>query len=135
MLSLHSIRAALVAAAIAVPLAARAQQAPVVPQLQEAGATNFAIFLRGAPIGTEQVALTRTATGWTIVSTGRLAAPIDIVGRRVQVRYTADWKPIEFTYDAVIRGQASTVRTVVDGTSANSEIQTANHSRKTDAID
>src|SRR3954447_13864361 len=133
--SLHSIRAAVVAAAIAVPLGARAQQAPVVPQLQEAGATNFSIFLRGAPIGTEQVAVTRTATGWTIVSTGRLAAPIDIVGRRVQARYTADWKPLEFTYDAVVRGQASTVRTVVDGTSAHSEIQAANRSQKTDTIE
>jgi pimeloyl-ACP methyl ester carboxylesterase len=133
--SLHSIRAALVAAAIAVPLAAGAQQAPVVPQLQEAGATNFSIFLRGAPIGTEQVAITRTATGWTIVSTGRLAAPIDIVGRRVQARYTADWKPLEFTYDAVIRGQATTVRTVVEGTSARSDVQTTTHTEKTDTID
>src|SRR3954452_10136066 len=132
MLSLHSIRAALVAAAIAVPLAARAQPAPVVPQLQEAGATNLSIFLRGAPIGTEQVAVTRTATGWTIVSTGRLAAPIDIVGGRVQARYTSDWKPLEFTYDAVLRGQAITVRTVSYGTSSESEIQPANHSQKTD---
>ena len=44
--------------------------AAVAPPLQEAGATSFTIFLRGAPIGTEQVAVTRIADGWTIVSIG-----------------------------------------------------------------
>ena len=106
------------------------------PQLQEAGATNFAIFLRGAPIGTEQIAVTRTATGWTIVSSGRLAAPIDVVARRVQVRYTAEWKPIEFTLDGTVRGQATIVRTVVEGTTAKSDITTAGQpAQKTDTID
>ena len=136
MLSLHSIRAALAAAALALPLGASAQPPPMPPQLQEAGATNFAIFLRGAPIGTEQIAVTRTATGWTIVSSGRLAAPIDVVARRVQVRYTAEWKPIEFTLDGTVRGQATTVRTVVEGTTAKSDITTAGQpAQKTDTID
>ena len=71
-------------------------------QLQEAGATNFTIFLRGAPIGSEQIAVNRVASGWTIVSSGRLGAPLDVVARRLQVRYTADWKPIEFTLDGTI---------------------------------
>ena len=98
MRSSHSIRAALAALAVAVPLVLSAQLQPPVPApLQEAGATSFTIFLRGAPIGTEQVALTRTATGWTIVSSGRLGAPIDVVARRLQVRYTPEWKPLEFT--------------------------------------
>src|SRR5882672_4914842 len=102
----HSIRAALAAAVLALPLGAAAQQLAAPPPLQEAGATNFSIFLRGAPIGTEQIALTRVASGWTIVSTGRLAAPLDAVARRLQVRYSADWKPLEFTLDGAVRGQA-----------------------------
>ena len=102
----HSIRAALCASALALAASASAQQPPIPQPLREAGATNFAIFLRGTPIGSEQIALTRTASGWTIAGTGRLAAPLDAVARRLQVRYTADWKPIDFTLDAVVRGQA-----------------------------
>ena len=141
MSSFHSIRARLAALALATlplatPLGASAQQPAAAPPLQEAGATNFTIFLRGAPIGTEQVAVTRSATGWTIVSSGRLAAPIDVVARRVQVRYTPEWKPLEFTLDGTVRGQATTIRTVVEGTTAQSDINTAGQpTQKTDTID
>ena len=141
MSSFHSIRATLAALALATlplatPLGASAQQPAAAPPLQEAGATNFTIFLRGAPIGTEQVAVIRTATGWTIVSSGRLAAPIDVVARRVQVRYTPEWRPIEFTLDGTVRGQATTIRTVVEGTTAQSDINTAGQpTQKTDTID
>ena len=83
MASLHSIRAALAAALLALPRNAAAQSPVAVPQLQETAATNFAIFLRGTPLGTEQIALNRVASGWTIVSTGRLGAPIDAIARRV----------------------------------------------------
>ncbi|HMJ83128.1 MAG TPA: alpha/beta fold hydrolase [Vicinamibacterales bacterium] len=112
------------------------QQPIVAPALQEAGAFTFTTFLRGAPIGTEQVALTRIADGWTIAGTGRLGAPLDIVGRRVQVRYTADWRPIELTFDATVRGQAQTIRTTVQGTTATSTISTGGQTtEKTDTID
>ena len=131
----HSIRAALAALALVVPLGASAQP-PAAPQLQEAGAATFAIFLRGAPIGTEQVALTRSATGWTIASSGRLSAPIDTVARRLQVRYTPDWKPLEFTLDGNVRGVAQTIHTVIEGTTAKSDITVAGQTtQKTDTID
>ncbi len=141
MLSFHSIRARLAALALATlslatPFGASAQQPATAPPLQEAGATTFTIFLRGAPIGTEQVAVTRTATGWTIVSSGRLGAPIDVVARRVQVRYTPEWKPLEFTLDGTVKGQTTTIRTAVDGTTAKSDINTAGQpAPKTDTID
>jgi hypothetical protein len=139
--SCHSIRATLAVPALAVlslatPLGASAQQPAAAPLLQEPGATNFTIFLRGAPIGTEQIALTRTASGWTIVSSGRLAAPFDVVARRVQVRYTPEWKPLEFTLDGTVRGQSTTIRTAVDGTAASSDINTAGQpAQKSDTID
>ena len=119
------------------PLGALAQPPAAAPQLQEAGATNFTIFLRGAPIGTEQVALSRVSSGWNIVSTGRLGAPIDAFARRLQARYTADWKPLEFTLDGTVRGQAQTVRVVVDGTTAKTDISLAGQAapQKADTID
>jgi len=136
MASLHSIRAALAAALLAPPLCAAAQTPAAVPQLQETGATNFAIFLRGTPLGTEQIALNRVASGWTIVSTGRLGAPIDAIARRVQVRYTADWRPLEFTFDGTVRGIAQAIHTTVQGTTATSEVTSASQSTpKVDAID
>src|SRR5450756_1759300 len=135
MRSFHSIRAACTALAIAVPVAALAeQQAP--PALQPAGTASFTIFLRGAPIGTEQIAVTRSAVGWTIVSAGRLGAPLDVIARRIEVRYTPDWRPIELTLDGSVRGQAQTVRTVVEGTTAKSDLVTAGQTtQKTDTID
>ena len=139
--SIHSIRAVATVATLALLAAqtsvdATEQQPIVAPALQEAGAFTFTTFLRGAPIGTEQVALTRIADGWTIAGTGRLGAPLDIVGRRVQVRYTADWRPIELTFDATVRGQAQTIRTTVQGTTATSTMSTGGQTtEKTDTID
>ena len=118
------------------PLVASAQPAPVPPPLQEAGATSFTIFLRGAPIGSEQVALSRTATGWTIVSSGRLGAPIDVVARRLQVRYTPDWRPLELTLDGTVRTNPQTIRTTIEGTTAKSQIVIAGQAtEKSDTID
>ncbi|HET6955063.1 MAG TPA: alpha/beta fold hydrolase [Vicinamibacterales bacterium] len=133
MLSLHSIRAAIAAMVLALPLSAAAQQPP---QLQEAGATSFAIFLRGVPIGTEQIAVNRTSSGWTIAGTGRLGAPIDAAARRLQVRYTQDWKPLEFTLESTVRGQVQAIHTVVEGTAARSDIVNGGQTtQKADTID
>ena len=127
MRSFHSIRAAVAAAATVAALAAQARigavdQQPVLPPpLQETGAFVFTIFFRGVPIGTEQVALTRTAEGWTIAASGRLGAPLDVLARRIQVRYTPDWRPIEFSLDGTAGGRLHTVRTIVEGTTAKSD--------------
>src|SRR5437762_3073617 len=105
MRSLYFIRARFVAAAIigAVDLTGSngvGAQAPVAfPPLQETGAFSFTTFFRGVPIGSEQVALTRSADGWTVAVSGRLGAPLDVLARRIEARYTADWKPIEFSFD------------------------------------
>ena len=64
------------------------------------GTATFLVFVRGAQVGAEQVAVTRTAEGWSILSTGRIGAPLDITARRMEVRYTADWKAVDFTIDA-----------------------------------
>lgn len=133
--SVHSIRAAVTALALAAPLALSAQQLPP-PALQEPGATSFTIFLRGTPIGTEQIALTRGADGWTIVSSGRLAAPVDVMARRMQVRYAANWRPLELTLDGTVKGLAQTVRTVVEGTTAKSDVVSSGQTtQKSDTID
>jgi pimeloyl-ACP methyl ester carboxylesterase len=135
MRSSHSIRAALAVLALAMTPGASAQP-PAPPPLQEAGANSFTIFLRGTPIGSEQIALTRVADGWTIVSSGRLGAPLDVLSRRMQVRYSPDWRPLAFTFDGSVRGHTQTVNTVVAGTTATSVITIDGQSQqKNDTID
>ena len=87
-------------------------------------ASTFTIFIRAVPVGTEQVTVARTATGWTISGDGRLGPPLDVITRNLEVRYDADWKPLSLFIDATTRGQATTLKTVVTGTSASSEIST-----------
>ncbi len=80
--------------------------------------SDFAVYLRGVQIGTEQIALARNASGWTITSSGRIGPPLDIVTRSLQIRYDAGWKPLELTLDATARGQALVIHVGVAGTTA-----------------
>jgi pimeloyl-ACP methyl ester carboxylesterase len=133
--SVHSIRAALAALGVVVPLGVTAQPPPVQAP-QASGAATFTIFLRGAQIGTEQIALNRSATGWSIVGSGRLGAPFDVIARRVEVRYTPEWRPVELSLDATVRGQTQTVHTVVEGTTAKTDVTIdGKTAQKTDTID
>jgi pimeloyl-ACP methyl ester carboxylesterase len=118
MRSVHFIRAALLA--LAMPCAVAAQPPDAPPTVQGAGASTFTIFLRGLPIGTEQTSVSRGAEGWTIVSSGRIGAPLDIVARRIEVRYTPEWKPRRFSLDGTLRGRTYTINTTVEGVTATS---------------
>jgi pimeloyl-ACP methyl ester carboxylesterase len=93
------------------------------------GEATFRVFTRAAVIGTEQIAVTRDAAGWTITSSGRLNAPLNIVNRRLQIRYDPDWRPLEMTLDATVRGQAQTMRTTISGSTATSQVSIAGQSR------
>jgi len=105
-------------------------------EFQPGTTSSFMIFLRGNPVGLEQVALSRTPEGWSILSTGRLVQPIEVVARKLEVRYTADWTPIAFNIDMTTRGQFQRIITTVDGTTATSEITAGTETtRKMDTID
>ena len=92
--------------------------------------------MRGVPVGTEQVSLLRSADGWTISSSGRLNAPIDAVARRLDVRYTSDWRPREFTFEGTLRGTAERLHTIVDGSNAVTEGTIGGQpTQRTDPID
>ena len=112
--------------AVAVPLSAAAQQ----PATSTAtGEATFRVFARGAVIGTEQSEVTRDAAGWTITSSGRLNAPLSIVNRQLQIRYDFNWKPLELTLDATVRGQVQTIHTTFSGNTATSQVNIAGQSR------
>jgi pimeloyl-ACP methyl ester carboxylesterase len=129
----HFICVALVLA-VSASIAGAQQTAPPLPP--GTPTSSFMVFVRGTQIGTEQIAVTRTIEGWSILSTGRIGPPVDVTARRLEVRYTADWKPVEFAIDAVVRNQAQSIRTTFDGTTARNEITVAGQtSTKSDAVD
>jgi hypothetical protein len=129
--SFHSIRAG-VAGALLMTVVAAARQPPLAPL---PASSSFTVFVRGVPIGSEQTTVSRGAAGWTITSAERLGAPMDIVARRVEVRYTEDWRPIELVVDASVRGQPLSIQTNVTGTTAQTHFVSSGQSLdKTDTI-
>ncbi len=109
-------------AALALPCVshAEAQQAPAAtPAVGEA---TYVVFLDGREVGREQVSLSRTASGWTIASTGRLAAPLDLTNNRFQITYAPDWQPIELRIDAVVQETQLALSTSFATTTAINEI-------------
>ncbi len=115
-------------------LAALVLTASVSPQ-QPSPSSTLTVFVRGAAVGSEEVTLTRSADGWTIVTTGRLGSPFNIITRRLEIRYDTDWKPREMTLDAAIGGQPQRLHTVFQAGSATSEIsQGGQTTTKTDPV-
>src|SRR5690606_24273371 len=96
------------AALFSTPAAAGAQQAEPQPATDSA---TFRVFLRGAPIGSEDVTVRQDGSGLTITGHGRLGSPIDLVSRQLVVRYNPQGQPIELSIDALNRGTAFTVKT------------------------
>lgn len=117
----------MVAAALcSMPAGAAAQEA-------EESAT-FRVFLRGAPIGSEDVTVRQEDGALTISGHGRLGPPLDLVSRQLRVRYAAG-RPVELSIDAVSRGSAFTIQTTFAGGTATSQIvQAGAPTRKQDAV-
>src|SRR5687767_12075390 len=92
----------LLAASAAGQTAAPAPSTPAsVARQAPEGSTGYTVFVRGAPIGREDVAVQRDAAGNTaIVSQTRLGPPVNLVTRRAEVRYSADNSPQSVLIDA-----------------------------------
>ena len=94
---------------------AAAQQAPA------AARTGYNVFLRGAPIGREDVTYSSDATGTTIVSEGRLAPPINSTMRRAAIKYGADGTPLSFDIEASTNGTEITLHTTFNNAVATTQ--------------
>jgi pimeloyl-ACP methyl ester carboxylesterase len=132
MLSVRYCTAALLALATAVvsgqgPAPAAAQPTP--------GEATYSIFVGGREVGREQVNVARAASGWIITSTGRTASPVDFAINRFEVKYTADWQPIELRIDARQRDRSFGLATSFGVTTAINEItQNGVTNAKTDQV-
>jgi pimeloyl-ACP methyl ester carboxylesterase len=96
---------------------------------------NFTVFAGATPIGSEEVAVEQTSDGWTIVSSGRLGPPLNLVSREVRVRYSPDWRPLELSVDAVAGDSPLALYLTVAGGSATTRFTQADQSgERTDPI-
>jgi pimeloyl-ACP methyl ester carboxylesterase len=96
---------------------AQAQEAPT--------PTGYTIFLRGTPIGREDVVVRTDATGISISSQGRMSVPASVTTKRVEVKYGPDWTPMAFTLDANVNGGDVTAKsTFADSVARTDGVQT-----------
>jgi pimeloyl-ACP methyl ester carboxylesterase len=65
--------------------------------------TGYTIFLRGTPIGHEDVRVRSDGTGVTISSEARSSIPENST-LKAEVRYTADWTPESFALEGTVSG-------------------------------
>jgi pimeloyl-ACP methyl ester carboxylesterase len=99
------------------------------------GAAEFIIFVGGRQAGNEQVNVSRSGGNWVITSTGRLTSPVDLTINRFEVKYAADWQPLELTIDARMGGQSLALSTSFGMTTAINEItQGTTTNSKTDQV-
>ncbi len=96
------------------PAFAQAPAAPVV-------ARSYTVFLRGTPVGRENLSVRSDASGLTISSQSNLGAPLNVVMRKGEVVYRPDLTPASLTLDATINQKEVTLRTTFANGSAVSE--------------
>jgi len=99
-------------------------------QAQDAAAPpsrGYTVFLKGTPIGREDVTVHADASGVSIVSQGRMSVPTSVTTRRAEVKYSPDWTPQSFTLDASVNGGDVTAKSTFAGSVAHTDgVQTGN---------
>ena len=122
--------------AVAVPhLDSAASQQPPAPATPAVGEATFVVFVSGREVGREQVSLSRTASGWTITSKGKIVAPLNFTNNHFQITYAPDWQPIELRFDGRQQDRSFTLATSFGTTTAINEItQNSVTNTKTDQI-
>ncbi len=87
---------------------ARAQAPEPAPLSREQ--LPLTVFLRGQPVGNEQVVIEQFADGWKVSSTGRLGDPLGFVLRLGELRYATDWQPRSLLMQGSVRDVGFDVR-------------------------
>jgi pimeloyl-ACP methyl ester carboxylesterase len=99
------------------------------------GEATFSVFIGGREIGREQVNLSRVGTDWIITATSRIGPPVDVTVNRFEMKYTADWHPVELRAEGQMRQASVAIATSFGLTTAVNEItQNGVTNSKTDQI-
>ena len=100
---------------------AAAQPQPQNTSAPGTASAGYTVFLRGQPIGREDVTVQEGTDGLRVVSEGRLSSPLNIIIRRAEFKYRSDWSPESFLLDADIAGGDTMVRTTFTAGTAITE--------------
>jgi pimeloyl-ACP methyl ester carboxylesterase len=92
--------------------------APAAAQEPTSTTYRYTVFVGGAVAGSEDVTVQPTASGLTISGKGRLSGSSDIVMRRAEVRYRADWTPELLVLEASVNGGDTQLETTFSGLTA-----------------
>ena len=99
---------------------AQGQQTPPVPAAAPAS-VGYTVFLRGTPIGHQDVMVRSDAQGLVISGQGQIAAPINVITRRVELRYGPNLDPQSLAVEARVGDVEITLNTAFDNGSAVSK--------------
>jgi pimeloyl-ACP methyl ester carboxylesterase len=94
---------------------------PALAAAQQPAATGYTTFVRGNPMGREDVTVRSDASGLTVASEGRVGAPANLIIRRAEFRYGPDGAPVSFELIGTANGGDVTIRTTVKGNTATTE--------------
>jgi pimeloyl-ACP methyl ester carboxylesterase len=108
----------------------RPQAAPAAP-----AAVGYTIFLRGTPLGHQEVTVRSDAQGLLISGQGQIAPPIDVITRRAELKYRPDQTAESLTIEARITGVDVSLQTTFEnGTAVSKGMQGPNPIAATDMI-
>jgi pimeloyl-ACP methyl ester carboxylesterase len=97
----------------------RAQQSQPAPAVPAAPATvGYTIFLRGTPMGHQDVTVRSDAQGLVISGQGQIASPVNVITRRVELRYRPDLTAQSLALEARVGDVDLTLNTAFENGSA-----------------
>ena len=108
---------------------------PQAPRQAAEADVEFTLFLSGMRVGVEHVRVARVASTWVISSTAQYGPPLNVTVNRFEMKYTADWQPVELHIEATRAGRPLGLATSFAMTTAINEItQNGSTTSKTDQI-
>jgi pimeloyl-ACP methyl ester carboxylesterase len=124
----------LFAAPVAAQQGAGAAEAPAGEATAAIRSYSYTVFLRGAPVGRENVTVRTDPSGVTISSQGQLPM-LNVVTRRAEVRYRSDWMPESLVLESTVNGADILLRTTFkDGSALTEGTEAGKPVTKTDPV-
>jgi len=98
-------------------------------------AVGYTIFLRGVPIGHQEVTVRSDAQGLVISGQGQIAEPIDVITRRAELKYRPDQTAESLTVEARVGGVDINLQTTFEnGTAVSRGMQGTSPIATTDMV-
>jgi uncharacterized protein len=116
---------------LASPAAAQQPQ----PAAASANAAGYTVFLRGTPLGHQDITIRATADGLVVSGQGQISYPIDVTTRSAEIRYRGDQSPESLKLDAIVGPTTINLTTTfANGMAVSKGMQGLNEIASTDVV-